>query len=431
MTDRKMIQMRAFQMLLVFVTLATARSASADTFTLKPVASGLGKKTEWKQLRSLPLSETPPDGLKKVPAGLIHPLYGVFTLGPREHPGNFFVVLDALEGKPERLFVDTNGDGDLTNDPPAEWSSSHYRNSADADLTQYFGSANLLVRYGAVTRPLHLCFQRWDQQDPSHEQSRSLLTYYADYATEGRVTLGKRSYDVMLADTLAAGDFRGAPAPGPSRVMLMIDVNEDGKFDTRGEVFDSRAPFTLQGVTYEVREVSASGDSLSIERSMRSVPEVPAPPNLLPGHKAHPFTAVATDGSAVRFPSDFHHKLVLLYFWATWCGSCAQDLPHVLKTYETFHGNGLDILGISLDHPDAGAVLSKYTRDRKMPWRQVYDGKWWNAAVARLYFVNHTPTALLVDGTTGRILAAGQDLRGPRLPATVRAVLAARKIHSQ
>ncbi len=425
---RTMRTTRTLGLSLAVATLGMGVSASADTFTLKPVASGLLKKTEWKQFQSLKLSETPPDGLTKLPAHLAHPFYGVLTLGAREHPGSFIVIVDEPDGKPEKLFVDANGNGDLTDDPPTEWTTSPYRNPNGSDFTQFTGGAMFQVPYGASIRPLHLCFQRWDKEDPIHEFGRDLLMYYTDYGTEGRVTLGKRSYAVMLADTLASGDFRGAQGSGSSKVLLMIDVNGDGKFDTRGEIYDTRMPFTLQGVTYEVTQISADGDSLSIGKSRRSVPEVPAPPNLLPGHAILPFTAVATDGRAVKFPMDYRNRIVLLYFWATWCGSCAHDLPDVLKTYNAFHARGLEILGISLDHPNARVTLANYTRDRKMLWRQVYDGKGWEATVAKLYFVNHTPTALLVDGATGQILAAGQNLRSPRLLATVRATFVSRKI---
>jgi hypothetical protein len=59
-----------------------------------------------------------------------------------------------------------------------------------------------------------------------------------------------------------------------------------------------------------------------------------------------------------------------------------------------------------------------------MTWPQVYDGKYWKAEVADKYAINSIPSAFLVDGDTGEILAAGNDLRGEKLAATIETALA-------
>ena len=62
-----------------------------------------------------------------------------------------------------------------------------------------------------------------------------------------------------------------------------------------------------------------------------------------------------------------------------------------------------------------------------MPWPQIYDGKFWGAEIAQLYGVESIPRALLVDGDTGQILAAGESLRGLDLAGAIEKALEKKK----
>jgi peroxiredoxin len=116
--------------------------------------------------------------------------------------------------------------------------------------------------------------------------------------------------------------------------------------------------------------------------------------------------------------SELKGKVVLLDFWATWCGPCVGELPNVQKTYGEFHDKGFDIVGISLD--DDLDALDKFIKEKVMPWPQVADGKGWEAEIGRLYNVNGIPFTVLV-GRDGLIKA--MDLRGDDLYLVVEKAL--------
>jgi len=145
------------------------------------------------------------------------------------------------------------------------------------------------------------------------------------------------------------------------------------------------------------------------------------------GQAAPAFEAKTLDGKTVKFPADYKGKVVLLDFWATWCGPCKAELPNVVADYNQYHDKGFEILGVSLDHPKHGPALLEFLKANNMTWPQIYDGRGWKAAVAVQYGVHAIPCPVLVDGNTGTILAADREALGHKLTKALETALAAKK----
>ncbi|MFC1738670.1 TlpA family protein disulfide reductase [Planctomycetota bacterium] len=88
-------------------------------------------------------------------------------------------------------------------------------------------------------------------------------------------------------------------------------------------------------------------------------------------------------------------KVVLLDFWAVWCGPCVHEMPEIVSLYRQYHDDGFEIIGISLDQNRD--KLESYLRDNQITWPQYFDGKGWNNDIARRFGVRGIPTTVLLD----------------------------------
>ena len=410
--------MKKSTLALTTLGIALSTGAWAQTASLKAMESGVFEKAGYYMPQRIALSKDKPAEIKKEPAYTNTPMYGTMTFAGAKY---VVVVDEAADNSASLLYIDANGDGDLTNDAAVTWKRNarktvNPQTKQEGEDVVYTGSNALAAKGKNYGLSFYRLLSRGDELKGS-------LLYYRDYGQTGEIKLGKKTYPVVLLDETATGTYL---TDAERKSALLIDRDGNGKFDSQFERFDLSKPFNIAGNVYEVDKIAADGSEISLKKSAKTakeVAEIPIPADLGVGKKALVFTRPVIGGKTVNFPKDFKGKVVMLDFWATWCGPCIGELPGLTKAYAKYHPKGFEILGISLDQPNQLEKVQAFLKDKNMPWAQVYDGKFWQAEVAQMYSVNSIPRAFLVNGSTGEIIATTEKLRGEELEKTLERAL--------
>lgn len=122
-----------------------------------------------------------------------------------------------------------------------------------------------------------------------------------------------------------------------------------------------------------------------------------------------PIAGRLLDGTAFD-PRTLAGKVVLVDFWATWCGPCVAEMPNIRAHYDKYHAAGFEVVGISLD--DDRAAVADFVAAQKLPWPVILDGRGPGNSLAERYGVEAIPALFLVgrDGNVLSLQARGQAL---------------------
>ena len=209
-----------------------------------------------------------------------------------------------------------------------------------------------------------------------------------------------------------------------------VDVRQNEEFKSKMKAAFARGDMASAYVGYKymqfammlelMPDVKASMDKMSPEvlatkAGQEMKKQYAALANLGIGAVAPDFTLNTPEGKPVTMSEYVKgKKLVLIDFWASWCGPCRKEGENVKAIYADYHDKGFDVLGVSLDNNLE--AWKKAIKDDGIVWGQVSDLKRWESPMPELYNFSGIPHLVLVDGE-GRIVA--KNLRGEALRAKV------------
>jgi peroxiredoxin len=159
-------------------------------------------------------------------------------------------------------------------------------------------------------------------------------------------------------------------------------------------------------VDYARKLVKLNADEWYVDHGLGYLYEMKS---LRVGQKAPDFKFTTIQGEAIAL-SDYKGKIVILDFWATWCGPCLPEIPHLKSIYVRHPRSELQIIGISLD--DKPEKLMQFVKQKNINWPQILQPKGWDDSLTTKYNVAGIPRTYII-GRNGEIVA--KDLRGEKL----------------
>ena len=327
---------------------------------------------------------------------------GAFTPSPLAAEGNLLTgsiwidgtlrscAISARSADDHGVVVDLNGNGDLTDDPTVP-------------LTQDGRELQATIEIGTQRRALRLAIEESRNAD-----TPQVIRQYLWTERRGVLHLGGRAIEFALEG------FEGRFV-GPGRAVF-FDLNDDHVLDTKSQYSNERVEVAMGGVTIDGQSyrfrVQPDGSSITLTQTAESFPD---PQSLDRGALAPDFAFRDLDGREFRL-SGFRGRVVLLYFWGTWCTASDQFTQELLEADRQVDDRDFLLLGVAVG--DDERQVREYCASRGIDWTQAVDSR--DGPIVSGYRIHAFPTTFLI-GRDGRVRMS--ELRGTEIAKLARATL--------
>lgn len=235
--------------------------------------------------------------------------------------------------------------------------------------------------------------ERWMGTDPRPDQGKKLLAEIND------VLAHSKNKKLLIEGNLLKAQLKLYISDGPDVDMTPIDAF------VKLAPKDPRVPSLLYAASQRMTDESAK--KAIEDRILKEFPTSPIADSIEGRRRQResigkPFELEFTDavkGSTVSIRG-LKGKVVVIDFWATWCGPCVAEMPRMKEIYAKYHYKGVEFIGVSLDQPkEQGGLdaLKKYVDENKIAWPQYYQGDGWASESSKKWGINAIPSMFVVD----------------------------------